>query len=85
VKYFYITEIVIGFARTKDNVLEDAGAITVFVEVKNSGLLQRDIVVSYSSPALPENTAIGKQCRSCATIILRKSYKNKSYFLLLCM
>ena len=48
--------------RTKDSVLEDAGSLAVFVEVKNSGLLQKDVIVSYSSPVVSGSTASSKQC-----------------------
>ena len=57
VSLFHHIDITIGFDRTRDSVSENAASITVFVEVKDNGMLQRSVVVNYSTPISPGNTA----------------------------
>ncbi len=52
--------ITVGFSRTVDSVVENAGSIEILVEVKNPSMLQRTVVVNYNTPSSPQNTATRK-------------------------
>ena len=54
---FHHIGITIGFDRTRDSVSESAASITVFIEVKDNGMLQRNVVVTYNTPMSAGNTA----------------------------
>ncbi len=52
--------ITVGFFGAMDSVVENAGSIEIFVEVMNPSMLQRTVVVNYSTPSSPQNTATRK-------------------------
>ena len=49
VSLFLYAEVIIGFVREEDTVLEEAGSSEICIQVQNSIMLERSVVVQFST------------------------------------